>query len=614
MKHLTFNIWFMVLLMTIQNPSFLWTTAIEESLKDYNNANKYGDFIMDIYQEQSFDSILLFYRNWQRANDDDDDYMKIFHEQLRIPIISINNDGRPFIYHDFYNSNILVILLMNYGMDLKLLETTAQVLSYIRQSRIIIMAENMEDKENFQMEFLELCEQYKMTKVFLIFSEENFLKKCLTLKPYPDYHWQTWSSNQNQHFSDTVRLDLHNKTLITYIDQTSIGNLVFIDAQGQIQLRGFVSKLVLLFAKRHNASLDLLQPLKIGDTSPFQLINQMTMDNLIDIPMGLSPIPHTKARNSTDFYDINQLLILVPLAQHLSTQEIYGILLNEYFFMCIVGITLLVSILHAAIDYWAYGREHKISTLCNMQLLPGVLGLSFPLRSTNHWLTLRILYLLVGFVGLYIGILFAAKNNANFTTPPSQPEIRNFNDLRQSSVKLLCSEADYALFANVSDIVRDSIMFSKNLTYIQEQRMSFNPSYCYGATTTTYDIIWRQQMFWSRPTFHIPKDMIILDLLPWGYLLPYNSPYKEPLNRLIHDIHSAGLVKVWQDELFFDLLQLKQVSIEDRNPSRGPKELKVGDLYWVWMIVIVGLSSGSLIFLSELGFYYCYTSHKKDCK
>uniref|UniRef100_A0A1I8Q4R1 Ionotropic glutamate receptor C-terminal domain-containing protein n=1 Tax=Stomoxys calcitrans TaxID=35570 RepID=A0A1I8Q4R1_STOCA len=553
----------------------------------------YQSLLLDIYKEKHFDSLLLLHSQHKSQ----EYHLQPFLE-LSLPKV-IMSENQNFTYCDFYNSEILVIFFFTYNLDLELLQTGAETIDFMRQKRVLMLAENVEDEPKFLQELLLLCESYKMTNAFVVISDGQHEdeQKYFLLKPYAAYHWVYVCKNSSQYFNQSWR-NYNNKTLRTFIDQSSAGNLVYVDAQGNLQLNGFIAQLVLLFAELHNASLSMLHPLQVGDKTHFQFINQMVMDNLLDVPMSLTPIPITMTRNGTDFYDINQIMILVPLAQRFTVPEIFGVLVNEYFFACILLTSLMLSMVHGLIDYLGYDLRHFLDLLINSKVLPGILGLSFSSR-TNPRISLKIVYILVGFAGLYLSTLFAATNNTLFTSPPSHQEIRTFQDLRQSPIKLLYARQDVGHFRFNLELIEDSLELSDNLSYIQQQRINFNPSYGYGATSTTFDIVWRQQKFWSRPTFHAPKDMVLFDLLPWGYLLQYNSPYKDDLNSLIHRVHAAGLVEAWRNSLFSDLLKLKQVSIKDRNPPQGPSVFTVVDLFWIWMIGIIGLSCSTLVMFLE---------------
>ncbi|XP_013108038.2 uncharacterized protein LOC106087527 [Stomoxys calcitrans] len=564
------------------------------SVDEYSRSADYNGLLQNVFKQRPFSSILLL----QRQKDYEDIHHQAFY-QFDIPKVIISQE-QTFAFKDFYNSEMLVIFIMSQGLDFEMMQTAADTMNYMRQSRILMVAENIMDENNFKKEFLLVCQSLKMTNVFLVFSLEpkEKLAEYFTLNPYPVYHLRKWLNKDITFFPDHWR-NMHNKSLKTFVDQSSKGNLVFKDLKGNIQITGYVANLILLFAQYYNASLSMLYPLVVGDKLHFDVVHQMVLDNLLDVPIAMTPMARTLTRNATDFYEINQLIMMVPLSQRLTVHEIYGVLMNGYFFAYVLLGSLLLSIVHWLIHYMGYGASDGLDMLFNSKVLPGILGLSF--SSPPHpAISMKIVYLLLGFVGLYTTTLFGATNKTLFTTYPSHGEIQTFQDLMHTSLELLAVEQDVIHFYQMTEGAPKVRIKLGNVSYVQEQRTKLNPAFCYSSTSTFYDTLRRQQQFWSRPTFYAPKDMVLLSLLPWSFPLQFNSPYLQPLNYLIHRVHAAGLVQAWRNSLFYDLLKLKEISIKDRNPLPGPRVLKVDDLFWVWMIMVIGLAASTLVLVFEL--------------
>ncbi|XP_061401575.1 uncharacterized protein LOC133337361 [Musca vetustissima] len=560
------------------------------------NENKFcglQNVLRNIYEEQSYDSLVILHSEGGSA------YFQ-FEEvyQMDLPKLILSKDMQ-FLYKDYFNSEILVIL---YGPKeekvwMELLSITSGLLQYMRQSRILILTGQYWDY--FQADFFnKIFEEYRMTNVMLMRlaagSEKPAMKK---LRPYPEYHWENW---QGQNYFPPQWLNLHNKTLWTIVEQTSSRSFVYIDSEGNFRMNGYVARLVMLFAAKYNASLEMYYPLKAGNQTHYTIINQLVGQNKLDLPMAMIPaIFEEEWRNVSDTFDINEIMLMVPLGEPLSMLEIFGALLNDDFFACYVIMALIFSALHGLIEYLWGNLKNPWDFLLNTKAWPGVLGQAFDMVSPSQR-CLKILYLLNGFYGLYMATQFSANVNTYFTQPPHHRQINTYEDLLHSKKKILINTAD----AHESDDwlypYQASLQYTDNITYLHEQRRRLNTTYCYYATTASYQLVWRQQKYSSHQLFHTPKAMTYFNMLPWGFRLQLNSPYKQALNSLIHRVHSAGLITAWHDSLFWDMLKLNEVSMRDLNPTQYRKVLTAEDLFWVWMIVVIGMACSSAVFLFEL--------------
>uniref|UniRef100_A0A1I8M3J3 Ionotropic glutamate receptor C-terminal domain-containing protein n=1 Tax=Musca domestica TaxID=7370 RepID=A0A1I8M3J3_MUSDO len=361
-------------------------------------------------------------------------------------------------------------------------------------------------------------------------------------------------------------------------------------------MNGFVAKFIILFARTHNATLEMPLPLEVGKETHFTIINQMVADNKLDLPMAMIPGMYASEwRDVSDTYDLNQIILMVPLSHKLSMQEIFGLLLNGHFFCCFFVSSLVLSFCHGFIDHWRQEWQQFWDWIITERVWPGLLGQSFHVRR-QPLASLKIIYLVIGFSGLYIATRFSANMNMYLNKPPYHPQIRNYHDLRESKMKILVDVAD----SRDSEDLREFIVYTSNTTYLHENRRKLNTSFCYYATTATYQVLLRQQRYSSHHVFHTPKSMAYFSMLPWGFRLQHNSPYKEALNEFIHNVHSAGLIHAWHNSLFWDMLKLKKVSIRYRPVDTDQRVLTASDLYWVWMIIPTGLGGSCVVFFLEV--------------
>ncbi|XP_059221701.1 uncharacterized protein LOC106087529 [Stomoxys calcitrans] len=562
-----------------------------------DRTNNYQKLLQNIYNKKEFESILLAYKTHSLP-----EALSHAIETLQVPQVSITELQAAFFFRGNFNANILAILIINISMDLELMKSLAITLDYMRQTRILTLASDVPDKELLKMQFLLCWKSYNMTNVVLKFidnQEEILWDELYVLKPYPEYHWFS-QKNMSQLYQPHWK-NMHNKSLLTFVDQSVPRSLYFKDNEGNWKLNGYVPRLVLLFAECFNASLRMAYPLSLESPTHYSVILiNMARENLLDIPM----VQDTSANagiwmNWTDVYDFNQGMFIVPCAQTLNTREVYTILLNGYFLGCIFISIMLISALHSLIDYIFDDLWQPSHVLFSDRIFPGVLGQSFAARS-SHSRSLQIVYILLFIVGLYLNTEFSVKVSTLLTSPPYHRQLETMQDIVNSPLKILLQEAEAEAMSIFTTNYVDSIVTTSNHTYLMDIRQNLNTTFGYFISLGLWQILRRKQQFYTHQVFCTFDNLTLFENLPWGIPLQQNSPYAEALNYLIHQVHAFGLKDAWISSTFSDMLKLKEITLRNPYKEQGPKPLTVNDLFWTWILVFVGLLVSSIVFLVEI--------------
>ncbi|XP_039275904.1 glutamate receptor ionotropic, delta-2-like [Nilaparvata lugens] len=100
------------------------------------------------------------------------------------------------------------------------------------------------------------------------------------------------------------------------------------------------------------------------------------------------------------------------------------------------------------------------------------------------------------------------------------------------------------------------------------------------------------------------------------YALPKGSPYKEPLDKLILDIQSAGLVLHWEGEVVRNYLPVKVqygVAQSSASPTESePIVLQLKHIHGALTILAIGLTSSTLIFITEVFWNKDLQKHREE--
>lgn len=577
---------------------FAISTVIDE-------ANIYHQLLEDINAERSFDTILLLHQGIYN-NDLDAIY------RYPKPKIFLNRNSE-LSYKKNYNSEILLVVIISQTEDLEVIDVVAHTLDFMRQSRSLLIAVDVIQHADFLEASLKLFQKYKMTNVLLQFvsSQGNRTRSYYQLKPYPIYHWNnnSMACNNGTYFPQHWR-NMNLGNIVTYPNQDLPNNLVYEDDQGNVKFNGFVARLVLLFAELFNATLRMYKPLRVGEAIHFTLVNQLVDDNLVDIPMNLdiSDSDSPKWIYRTQVYYIGQGMLIVPCAQPLTNKEVFGALLDIYFFgsilICLVVFALVIYLIRYILDK----SDTSYRMVLNFNLLPGVLGQSF-VSPKSSWRSLKLVYILVLFAGLNINIQFMANMNTLFTSHPFHKQIETLQDIKNSDLKINILKSDSELMGGILLPIIRSLIFSSNVTEYKQNIHNFNMSTGYFIDSADLKYLQKQQKRMSHKAFFCTfENMTVFRFLPWTVLLQQHSQYKEPMDYLINRVHDLGLMDAWHASTYNELLKLNRLaSFQDSSVQQEPQAMTVDDLHWAWMISAIGLAVGVVMFIVELWCYHYYT-------
>ncbi|XP_061402760.1 uncharacterized protein LOC133338611 [Musca vetustissima] len=555
--------------------------------------------LQNIYKEREFETLLLI------AEPESYKDLLIWGtlERLMVPKVLVTNDpGYEFVRT--FNAEILTIFLFQKHVNPNLMAMGAEILNFMRQSRILILIEEVENEvENLDpgvlWHLLQHCESYKMTNVLVRGLHDPRAGNILQLKPYPVYNWSRWQSDSPyypQHWHN-----MENKSVTYFTDTTMTLSYPFEDGRGGVKLNGYIARLVLLFGEIFNAHMHMYASHEVAARTHLTQVNQMVEDNRIDIPMTLSHYNDGKWLYKSAVYDSLAGLLMIPSALPLSTREVYGVLLNRYFFGSIIIGTLIFSGFQFLVDYFLDRNLHILDLVLNYRFFSGVLGQSFAPRE-SCWRSLKMVYFLVFVAGLNISTQFSATINTLITSPPNHPQIQSFEDLKNSRLKILAITSDIEAIEDAGDIIKDSLLLTDSVEYYEENRNSYNTSTGYFLVSLSWKVLKRKQQYYSHNIFNVYEKMTLFSM-PCALQLQKHSPYKEPLDYLINRVHAVGLPEYWYASTFGDMLRTKRISINANTTSKEFQPLEVRDLFWPWISIAAGLAAGGVIFLAEILIY-----------
>ncbi|XP_037806571.1 uncharacterized protein LOC119600436 [Lucilia sericata] len=571
------------------------------SIKETKNQNFYKDLLTEMGRQQSYEGLLIV----QHMQPRDATLQTIY--SLQKPKIIMTNP-QDFYYKGEFNSDIMAVIIMEFKFRWELWQHFVNILAYMRQIRILMIFVDIYNNEKLLSEILQECEKSKTTNVIIHFLNSSLADQPCRyyyyLWPYPKYHFQIINFTTAKEYFPTNWRNMKGKSIITLPDQTIPRSTVYKDSKGQLQITGFAYKLVKTFIEYYNASYKLLYEPKLGEIIHFSTLENMTKYGILDMPMSVAPIDSSRKLLRLSYpIELTKWKIMLPCAKRMDINQVYEELLTAKLFLIVITFALAFSVMHTIIEKLFYNQMFWLNLLMSDKVIPGVLGQSFTFRK-SYLISLRLVYILIFVMGLFLSTLITAHLQTLITRPPLHGEINTFEELRESGKKILMDRLDMKYVDDndyvVYEQMKGTIEYTDNTTMYYHYRGKFNTSYGYTVTSALWSIFATMQTNYAQKIFCSSEDMNIKSLIPFGMALENNSQYKEPMDYLVHKMHAGGLLYAWQLHVFSDLIKLKKITLRDSSKIKTYEDLTEHDLLLVWTILLVGLISSLVIFLAEI--------------
>ncbi|XP_046810177.1 uncharacterized protein LOC124420666, partial [Lucilia cuprina] len=577
---------------------FLLKTLNEK--QNYKNTNFYKEILKQMKTQQTYDGLIVV----QDTRMQDPRLQEIF--TLKEAKIILTNSS-SFYYKGQFNSEIMSVVIMERVFNNKMWKLFANILNSMRQIRVLMIALNINNKEQFQRNVLLQSEKFKFTNVLLHFfnsSSADLTLDYYQLLPYPKYHLKVknFAKDCKQYFP-IHWLDMKGKTLLTLPDQNMPRSIMYRNNKGQLQFSGFAAKLILLFAQVYNTTLKMPYQPKINEVIHYSVLFNMTEQGKLDMPMSVHPAFSSRTLKQLSYItEVSKWRIMVPCGRRMKVSQVYEAILSPQLLFIVMFFTITFSLVHTVIEKLFYNQMIWQNLLMSDKVIPGILGQSFALKKSSL-ISLRLIYVLLFIVGVYNSTIFSAHLQTLITSPPFQRTITTFDEVRRSGNKILMNRYDITNMEGNEYLVEGKmagiIEYTDNATLYSEYRKNFNTTYGYGVTTGLWQIFANIQLYYAQKVFCVTADMNIQDVIPFGVPLGENSPYREAMNYIIHKVHASGLIQAWRSQVYIDLLKLKLITLRDSSRAKTYEDLNEDDLLLVWLILIVGLIFSVLVFFCE---------------
>ncbi|XP_004519284.1 uncharacterized protein LOC101461132 [Ceratitis capitata] len=511
----------------------------------------------------------------------------------------------------YLNRAVLNVVCLDDFVDLFMLENLAESLQHMRETRLLFLLKNFTTQPVYELEELfNFCHAQQMLNVLAVGRDFATTGDFYTFQRFPNF---TVECNQwpGTFYPNRLR-DLQGYEFITMHSQSEPGSIVYTDRLGNKCSSGYVYKLISNFVQKLNGSLTYRAPVNVGASIEISVLADLTSSYEVDIPIGLQmPVENMSLYAFSNIVEISNWMPMLPRAGYIERYLIYKYIFQSNTLIIDVLVFVILSLLYTCIVNGQKRRRRSATCLItwkdivfNDKIFRGVIGLSFQLwRERNY--KFYLLYLLIFLQGLIWSTIYSAQLHAYSSRPPSGEQIKSYDDLRASNVKIAIPLEEYELLENVMPVefmqkYRDIFLVMPDLRDFYTLRTSLDTHFAYSTHTEIWAMVERQQRYFTQRLFRVSDEVQFHRQILLAVPLAENSVYRATFNAYLLDMQAYGFWAHWTAISLYEMVKAGKLTFEDLSKTRGNEALKFVDLYYIWWIYIFGIAMGTLCFIAEV--------------
>ncbi|XP_011196831.1 uncharacterized protein LOC105221500 [Zeugodacus cucurbitae] len=541
-----------------------------------------------------------------------------------IKTLSTNNTVKLLQAHshcsysfEHVNDENLLIRCLPESFSIELLDTMVSCLGNRRNTRILFIwndeytsasSQKLVDLQKYQQLLFQYCAKIRLLNVIAIYRDYLTDGHFYTFSYFPEFHLERKPLDEDC-FPNRVK-DLKGIAIRTVPDQLEPWSLVWRDGYGNVNVGGFLTKIVREFARRSNGTVSYPMSVTPENVPTMPELRFLLQNDSIDIVAGTGTINEASTDVTGVIFPIDWIIML-PLPAQIPDSEIFLMLLNSslgLFLFILLFVFSFVLTLEALILRRRAPAESCLFFFWIMTnvVLRSVIGQpSCAKVRVSAKLIKRFLYMTLFLSGIFMSTLISAGLQSYLTSPVRYPRISTFKELMKSGITVKVSQAGYNsldkyMSGQFLNRMKTIFISSTSMEKLQRQRTYFDTRYGYTMFSNLWAILARYQTYLPQPLFYVSKKMYITKGMPVVLPLQKHSIFKEAFNTMINQLHCFGLTDLWKRQVYEEMIAAKKLNATYHKGDVRSEELDLEDFYWLWWLYGIGMGMSTLVFFAEL--------------
>ncbi|XP_032571520.1 uncharacterized protein LOC116800468 [Drosophila sechellia] len=525
----------------------------------------------------------------------------VFHSLLRkleIPAVTVPSGSTG---HDWSFSTATLVL--SCGSDAENEENSYTLLKLQRTRRLIYLEDNSEP-ESVCMRY-SLKEQHNIAMVKSDFDQSDIFYSC-RLFHTPNYVEGHFFKDQRIYIENFQ--NMRGATIRTVPDILVPRTIVYRDEKsGETKMLGYLAHMLNTYAQKLNAKLQFIDTEKLGVKKPSVLdIMNWVKEDIVDIGTTLASSLQFKNMDSVWYpYLLTGYCLMVPVPAKMPYNLVYSMIVDPLVLSIIFVMLCLFSVLIIYTQHLSWKNLTLANILLNDKSLRGLLGQSFPFppNPSKH---LKLIIFVLCFASVMITTMYEAYLQSYFTQPPSEPYIRSFQDIGNSSLKMAISMMEVNVLTSLNnshfrEISEDHLLIFDDLSEYLVLRDSFNTSFIFPVSVDRWNGYEEQQKLFAEPAFYLATNLCFNQFMLFSPPLRRYLPHRHLFDDHMMRQHEFGLVTFWKSQSFIEMVRLGLASMEDLTKKTNVGvSLLLDDISWILKLYCGAMFISSICFILEI--------------
>lgn len=400
---------------------------------------------------------------------------------------------------------------------------------------------------------------------------------------------------------------LNGLVLVTESDQLPPRSILYIDANGKLQLEGFVSNCIRTFAERYNATLNITQPLQLGRGVYYDILLNKTSQGLLDVPAVVAPYGSDRFPNIYYSYPVElmDLCYMIPLPRLMEANRIYTYIVDIHVMMVLIVLFFIYGILFTIGTNKSARKLSMLDIVLNDKSIRVLLGQSF-VMPVQPCLFMKYVCFLLCYTSLIISTTYEAYLQSNLIHPVLERRIETYEDIREAGLRIAITSQE-SDFLDSSTSIKYADIFQQLQTYdiFLKLRDSMDTRYVYPVSNTRWEVFSQQQRLFQRTLYYYSSHLCVKRQTLLGIPLRLDLPFKSLFDHHILDLRQTGLLQYWISDNFYTMIRLKYTTFKDLStPEKLADAIELYDLKWIWTFYGLSLILAFVVFLVELVYFH----------
>ncbi|XP_017061760.1 uncharacterized protein LOC108101794 [Drosophila ficusphila] len=542
--------------------------------------------LLKLDQEEAYDTLLVYGKSC------------VFHSisrRLDVPTVLVSSGSTHF---DWGFSSLALIL--SCGPEDECEANYRTLLKLQRNRRIVYLPLDFDHDSVCETYFRR--EQYNVAMIRADFDNTKLIYACRFL-PHPRIEEIDVMEAKSIYIEPFQ--NMHGMQIKAVTDLLAPRSMMYLDPRsGERKLTGYVANLFNTFAQSVNAT---LQFETLGRNLPYKEIKRRISEDELDIGIFLEgSVLVTNGLDTASYpFLLTTYCLMLPVPSKLPFNRVYAIIVDPL----VLGIIFVIFCLHSGLLIYSRKMSWRNLSISNVLVnditLRGLLGQSFPFPS-NANKQLRMIFCILCFASIMLTTMYDAYLQSFFTDPPTDHEIRSFEDIGRFHQKIAIPalEVHSLVIVNNSqfgELNKEDLLVISNWKDYLNLRDSLNVRFGYPVTEDRWSVYAEQQKLFKKPVFYFAKDLCfsrqLFMSIPLRRFLPYRHLFEDHIRRQ----QEFGLVNYWKSHSFFDMVGLGITPLSDLSPQvELDKSLLLQDVSWIFKIYLVAMVISVVCFLIEL--------------